>query len=113
MFPADRLAVNQDGRSLDARRQGFKAVVSTRLTTSLLNGENSSFAIRQERVKHLRSTQLKMISDFITGAKVKCSEKEKVRQEIVRQLTFRYQVAPELMATDFPIGADGVRRSVI
>ena len=50
-----------------------------------------------------------MISDLTAGAKVK---RQKVRQEIARQLTFRYHLAPESMTTDFPIGVNGDRKSV-
>jgi type I restriction enzyme M protein len=53
-----------------------------------------------------------MITDFITGNPVKETEKEKVRQEIARQLIAEYQIAPENMETDFPVKVDGKRKKV-
>jgi len=51
-----------------------------------------------------------MIADFITGTPVTETEKEKVRQEIARQLIFEYQIAPESMKSDSPIKVEGRRR---
>jgi type I restriction enzyme M protein len=51
-----------------------------------------------------------MITDFITGQPVKETEKERVRQEVARQLIFEYQIAPEFMEADFPVKVDGKRK---
>src|ERR1035437_2445599 len=53
-----------------------------------------------------------MMTDFITGHPVKESEKEKVRQEVVRQLISEYQIAPENMEADFPVKVEGKRKKV-
>src|SRR5580700_1109699 len=53
-----------------------------------------------------------MIADFITGQPVKQSDKEKVRQEVARQLIFEYQIAPESMEADFPVKVEGKRKKV-
>lgn len=53
-----------------------------------------------------------MITDFITGQPVKETEKEKVRQEVVRQLIAEYQIAPENMEADFPVKVEGKRKKV-
>lgn len=53
-----------------------------------------------------------MITDFITGQPVKETEKEKVRQEVARQLIAEYQIAPENMEADFPVKVDGKRKKV-
>jgi type I restriction enzyme M protein len=53
-----------------------------------------------------------MITDFITGQPVKETEKEKVRQEVVRQLIAEYQIAPENMQADFPVKVEGKRKKV-
>jgi type I restriction enzyme M protein len=53
-----------------------------------------------------------MITDFITGQPVKETEKERVRQEVARQLIFEYQIAPESMEADFPVKADGKRKKL-
>src|ERR1039457_1456294 len=51
-----------------------------------------------------------MITDFITGQPVKDTEKERVRQEVARQLIFEYQIAPESMEADFPVRVDSKRK---
>ncbi len=48
-----------------------------------------------------------MIADYITGRPVKESEKEKVRQEVIRQLVHEYGIAPENMESDFAVKVDG------
>ena len=53
-----------------------------------------------------------MMTDFITTNPVKETEKEKVRQEVVRQLIGEYQIAPENMEADFPVKVDGKRKKV-
>ena len=53
-----------------------------------------------------------MMTDFITGHPVKETEKEKVRQEVVRQLIGEYQIAPENMEADFPVKVEGKRKKV-
>lgn len=53
-----------------------------------------------------------MITDFITGQPVKDTEKERVRQEVARQLIFEYQIAPENMQADFPVKVEGKRKRV-
>jgi type I restriction enzyme M protein len=53
-----------------------------------------------------------MMTNFITGQPVKETEKEKVRQEVARQLIFEYQIAPEAMLTDFPVKVEGKRKHV-
>jgi type I restriction enzyme M protein len=53
-----------------------------------------------------------MMSDYITGQPVKETEKERVRQEIARQLVIEYQIAPEAMQTDFPVKVEGKRKKV-
>jgi type I restriction enzyme M protein len=53
-----------------------------------------------------------MITDFITGQPVKDTEKERVRQEVARQLIFEYQIAPESMESDFPVKVEGKRKKV-
>ena len=50
--------------------------------------------------------------DIITVRPVKDSPKEKVRQEVARQLIFEYQIAPESMQTDFRVSVDGKSRKV-
>jgi len=52
------------------------------------------------------------MSDYITGQPVKETEKERVRQEIARQLVIEYQIAPEAMQTDFPVKVEGKRKKV-
>lgn len=53
-----------------------------------------------------------MITDFITGQPVKDTDKERVRQEVARQLIFEYQIAPESMEADFPVKVEGKRRKI-
>ena len=53
-----------------------------------------------------------MITDFITDQPVKETEKEKVCQEVVRQLIGEYQIAPENMEADFPVKVEGKRKRV-
>src|ERR1035441_9603483 len=53
-----------------------------------------------------------MMTDFITGQPVKETEKEKVRQEVVRQLIGEYQIAPENLEADFSVKVDGKRKRV-
>jgi type I restriction enzyme M protein len=53
-----------------------------------------------------------MMPDFITGQPVKETEKERVRQEVARQLIFEYQIAPEAMKADFPVKVEGKRKRV-
>lgn len=53
-----------------------------------------------------------MMTDFITGQPVKETEKERVRQEVARQLIFEYQIAPEAMEADFPVKVEGKRKRV-
>ena len=53
-----------------------------------------------------------MITDFITGQPVKDTDKERVRQEVARQLIFEYQIAPESMEADFPVKVDGKRKKL-
>ncbi len=53
-----------------------------------------------------------MITDFITGQPVKDTEKERVRQEVARQLIFEYQIAPESMEADYAVKVDGKRKKV-
>jgi len=53
-----------------------------------------------------------MITDFITGQPVKETEKERVRQEVARQLIFEYQIAPESMEADFPVKVEGKRKKL-
>ena len=53
-----------------------------------------------------------MITDFITGQPVKDTEKERVRQEVARQLIFEYQIAPESMEADFPVKVEGKRKKL-
>ena len=52
------------------------------------------------------------MNDFITGQPVKETEKERVRQEVARQLIFEYQIAPEAMEADFPVKVEGKRKRV-
>lgn len=52
------------------------------------------------------------IMDFITGKPVKDTPKERVRQEVARQLIFEYQIAPESMETDFRVKVDGKSKKV-
>jgi len=52
------------------------------------------------------------MTDFITGHPVRESEKERVRQEVARQLIFEYQIAPESMRADFPVKVEGKRKRV-
>ena len=52
------------------------------------------------------------MTDFITGQPVRETEKEKVRQEVARQLIFEYQIAPENMQADFPVKVEGKRKRV-
>ena len=52
------------------------------------------------------------IMDIITVEPVKDSPKEKVRQEIARQLIFEYQIAPESMEPDFRIPVEGKSRKL-
>lgn len=51
-----------------------------------------------------------MMTDFITGQPVKETEKERVRQEVARQLIFEYQIATENMEADFPVKIEGKRK---
>ena len=51
-----------------------------------------------------------MMTDFITGQPVKETEKERVRQEVARQLIFEYQIAPESMEADFSVKVEGKRK---
>ena len=51
-----------------------------------------------------------MMTDFITGQPVKETEKERVRQEVARQLIFEYQIAPESMVADFGVKVEGKRK---
>ena len=53
-----------------------------------------------------------MIADYITGQPVKETEKEKVRQEIVRQLVHEYGIAPENMESDFAVKVEGRRKKI-
>jgi type I restriction enzyme M protein len=53
-----------------------------------------------------------MITDFITGQPVKDTDKERVRQEVARQLIFEYQIAPESMEADFPVRVDSKRKKL-
>ncbi|HOX02199.1 MAG TPA: N-6 DNA methylase [Candidatus Paceibacterota bacterium] len=53
-----------------------------------------------------------MMTDFITGQPVKETDKERVRQEVARQLIFEYQIAPEAMEADFPVKVEGKRKRV-
>ena len=53
-----------------------------------------------------------MITDCITGQPVKDTEKERVRQEVARQLIFEYQIAPESMEADFAVKVEGKRKKV-
>jgi type I restriction enzyme M protein len=53
-----------------------------------------------------------VMTDFITGQPVRETEKEKVRQEVARQLIFEYQIAPENMQADFPVKVEGKRKRV-
>ena len=53
-----------------------------------------------------------MISDFITGNLVKETDKEKIRQEVARQLVNEYQIAPEAMKADFPVKVEGQRKRI-
>lgn len=52
------------------------------------------------------------VMDIITVKPVKDSPKEKVRQEIARQLIFEYQIAPESMQTDFRVKVEGKSRKL-
>ncbi len=52
------------------------------------------------------------MTDFITGQPVKETDKERVRQEVARQLIFEYQIAPEAMEADFPVKVEGKRKRV-
>ena len=52
------------------------------------------------------------IMDFITGKPVKDTPKERIRQEVARQLIFEYQIAPESMATDFRLTVEGKSRKL-
>ena len=53
-----------------------------------------------------------MITDYITGLPVKETEKEKVRQEVIRQLVREYGIAPENMETDFAVKVEGRRKKI-
>lgn len=53
-----------------------------------------------------------MMTDFITGQPVKETDKERVRQEVARQLIFEYQIAPESMEADFPVKVDGKNKKL-
>ena len=53
-----------------------------------------------------------MITDYITGMPVKETEKEKVRQEVIRQLVREYGIAPENMETDFAVKVEGRRKKI-
>jgi type I restriction enzyme M protein len=50
-----------------------------------------------------------MIPDYITGKPVKETEKEKVRQEVVRRLVNEYLIAPESMQAGFHVKEAGKR----
>ena len=52
------------------------------------------------------------IMDFITGLQVKDTPKERIRQEVVRQLIFEYEIAPESMEADYRIKVDGKNKKV-
>ena len=52
------------------------------------------------------------MTDFITGQPVKETEKEKVRQEVARQLINEYQIAPEAMEADFSVKVESKRQRV-
>ena len=53
-----------------------------------------------------------MMADYITGQPVKETEKEKVRQEIARQLVHEYGIAPENMEADFGVKIEGRRKKI-
>jgi type I restriction enzyme M protein len=72
----------------------------------------SSASSISENEPDLTALEEGMIPDFITGEAVKETDKEKVRQEIARQLIFEYQIAPESMEADFPVKVDGRRKKV-
>ena len=52
------------------------------------------------------------IMDIITVKPVKDSPKERVRQEVARQMIFEYQIAPESMRADFRVSVGGKSRKV-
>ncbi len=52
------------------------------------------------------------IMDIITVRPVKDSPKERVRQEVARQMIFEYQIAPESMRADFRVSMGGKSRKV-
>jgi type I restriction enzyme M protein len=53
-----------------------------------------------------------MIADYITGQPVKETEKEKVRQEIVRQLVHEYGIDTANMEADFAVKIEGRRKKI-
>ncbi len=52
------------------------------------------------------------VMDIITEQPVKDTPKEKIRQEVARQLIFEYQIAPESMEKDFKVKVDGRSKKV-